>query len=97
MLGIACVNSRKGPPIGYRGMRDKTFFVCGIRDWLKNCQGMRDSNIGGIRDWPENCSEYAKFHLIAREIEIEELTPQSRDTVNSLYVELARDLRICSR
>ena len=40
--------------MGFGGTRDKTFFVCGIRDWLKNCRGIRDSNICGIRDWPQN-------------------------------------------
>ena len=27
-------NNCRGPPMGFRGMRDKAFFVCGIRDWL---------------------------------------------------------------
>ena len=40
--------------MGFCGTREKTFFVCGIRDWLKNCSGIRDSNICGIRDWPQN-------------------------------------------
>ena len=40
--------------MGFRGMRDKTFLVCGIRDWLENCRGIRDSNICRIRDWPKN-------------------------------------------
>ena len=44
----------EGPPMGFRGMRDKTFFVCGIRDWLENCRGIRDANICGTWDWPTN-------------------------------------------
>ena len=40
--------------MGFRGMRDKAFFGCGIRDWLQNCRGIRDSKICGIRDWPQN-------------------------------------------
>ena len=36
-LQVPCSESRNtvmGPPMGFRGTRDKTFFVCGIRDWL---------------------------------------------------------------
>ena len=36
--------------MGFRGMRDKTFFVCGIRGRLQNYHGTRDSDICGIRD-----------------------------------------------
>ena len=86
-----------GPPMGFRGMRDKAFFGCRIRDWLQNCRGIRDSNICGIWDWLQNhcgiwdsnisraLDEVRKFeihdtddfHLITREIEIAELTPQN--------------------
>ena len=36
--------------MGFRRTRGKTFFVCGIRDWLQNCRGIRDSNICWIPD-----------------------------------------------
>ena len=89
--------------MGFRRMRDKTFLVSRIRDWLQNCHGIRHPCICEIRDWPQNHRgiqdsnisresdkgsklfritesqflEMVEFHLIAREIEIEELTPQN--------------------
>ena len=42
--------------MGFGGTQDNTFFICGIRDWLKNCRKIRDSNICGIRDKPQNHS-----------------------------------------
>ena len=47
---LQSTDADKGPPMGFGGTRDKIFFVCWIRDWLKNCRGIRDSNICGIRD-----------------------------------------------
>ena len=44
----------KGPLMGFCGPQDKTFFVCGIRDWFQNCCRIRDSDICRIRDWPQN-------------------------------------------
>ena len=42
-----------GPPVGLRGMRDKNFLVCGIRDLLQNFAGQEiqiEQTSFGMRD-----------------------------------------------
>ena len=34
-------HSKMRPPIGFRGIWDKTYFICGIRDWLSKFAGYR--------------------------------------------------------
>ena len=46
--------SVSGAPDGISRDAGRTSFLCGIRDWIWNCRGIRDSNICGIRDWPQN-------------------------------------------
>ena len=62
-----CTTDMVGPPMGFHGMRDKTFFVCGIRDWLQNFTGYEiqiEQMSLGMRDMTKNncgMQEMTKF------------------------------------
>ena len=62
----------------YRGIRDSN--ICRIRHWPQNRREMRNLNISRERDKITKMFGILKvvdFHLIAREIEIKELTQQN--------------------
>ena len=54
--------------------------ICGLREWPQNHRGIEDSNIS--REWDKvsklfRIREMVHYQPIAREIEIDELTPQT--------------------
>ena len=53
--------------MGFHGMLDTTFFVCGIRDWLESFAGYKIQIVQtsfGMQDWTKTPLQHAESDLI---------------------------------